>query len=124
MKRLPSVATLRHAFGDNAHRARAILEMSRGELEKLPVGEARVRECHNAPTTWDVRMHCLNALGEFFGLETIALANGELVEYLNAGDTYATTLYRWRGRYWVGCCGDLVERHGSMDLQEVLLRRM
>ncbi len=126
--RIPGVARLRAVFGDNARKARKVLEMTRAQLIETDAGDKRVRECHNPPETWDIRMHVLNAMedsngGWFFGLETVALGNGELVEYLNTGDTYAATVYRWRGNYHVGSWGDLVERHGSMDLQDALLRR-
>lgn len=121
---IPSVKSLSPVFGYNAKQARAILEMSRAELETLPAGAARVLECYHPPKTEDIRLHCLNALAETHGVETIALGNGELVEYLNAGDTYSPTLYRWRGRYHVGDWGSLVERHGSMDLQDAILRQL
>lgn len=67
--RLPSVKTLRAVFGDDAKQARAILEMTRAELDNLPAGEARNRECWCRPRTYDVRLHCLNALGHAYGLE-------------------------------------------------------
>ena len=31
--------------------------------------------------------------------------------YLNAGDTYATTLLKYRGRWQVGCWGDIAEKY-------------
>jgi hypothetical protein len=111
--RLPSVRTLRAVFGDNAKQARAILEMTRSELEALPAGQYRVQECYNPPATSDLRLTCLNALGETYGVEALQVRDGTWCEYLNAGDPYQTTLVRLRGRYRVACWGDIVEREGA-----------
>lgn len=110
---LPSIKTLRQVFGDDAPRARAILEMTRRELAQHPVGAKRIAECWHQPDWWDIRMHCLDALGHTYGVEAIRLRDGRYVPYLNAGDTYATTLLRFNGRYTVGCWGDIAERHGA-----------
>lgn len=110
-RRLPSVKTLREVFRENAPEARRILEMSRDELATLPAGEARIRECYKPPKTWDVRLHCLNALAGTYGVEGFQTRAGEYVEYLNTGDTYAPTVIYWRGRYTVGSWGDIAEKH-------------
>lgn len=120
---LPSIRTLRPVFGDNAKQARAILEMSRRELEQLPAGAARVAEyatvhadpffcgqC-NQPATSDLRMTCLDALAGTHGVEAFETRRDGWCEYLNAGDTYALTLVRFRGRYRVTTWGDIAERH-------------
>ena len=113
--RTPSIKSLR-AITDNPRRIKAILQMSRAELEELPAGAARVRECYSRPATFDLRMHCLDAeLPGMFGLEFITLRNGEEIAYLNAGDTYTPTLLKWRGNYYVRDWGSIVERYGSMD---------
>jgi len=108
---LPSVRTLSEVFGDKAKQARAILEMSRRELEALPAGAARVAECYNPPATSDLRLTCLDALAGTHGVESFECRDGSLCDYLNAGDTYAATLVRFRGRYRVTCWGDIAERH-------------
>lgn len=108
--RLPSVRTLRAVFGDNAKQARAILEMSRDQLEALPAGQSRVQECYNPPATYDLRMTCLNALGETYGVEAFQVDDGTWCDYLNVGDPYRSTLVRFRGRYRVACWGDIVEK--------------
>lgn len=125
--RSPSIAKLREVYGDNAPEAKRILRMTRAELLQTDAGNARALECHNAPPTWDIRMHALNALedgngGQFSGLETVALGDGSLVEYLNAGDSYVATVYRLNGNYYVGDIGSLIERRDSMDLQDALPR--
>ena len=108
--RLPSVRTLRAVFGANAKQARAILEMSRDQLEALPTGQSRVQECYNPPATYDLRMTCLNALGETYGPEAFQMDDGTWCDYLNVGDPYRSTLIRFRGRYRVACWGDIVEK--------------
>lgn len=118
--RSPSVDKLRLVFGKNARQAKRILGMNRVQLEQTEGGAARVRECYTEPPLWDIRMHALNHLAGTHGVETIALGDGSFVDYLNTGETYAATLYRWRGNYHVGSWGDLVERHGGGDLQEAI----
>jgi hypothetical protein len=108
---LPSVKTLRDVFGENAKQARKILEMTRRELEALPAGAARVRECYNPPATSDLRLTCLNELAGTHGVEAFETRHG-WCEYLNAGDTYSVTLVRYRGRYRVTTWGDIAERDG------------
>ena len=116
MRRLPSVKTLREVFADKAPEARRILEASRAELEAMPAGAARVAECFNAPSTSDIRLHCLDALDSgLFGAESFQTKRGEWCTYLNAGDTYAPTLIFFRGRYRVACWGDIAERYGTLD---------
>ena len=110
---LPSVKPLRTVFGDNAKQARAILEMTRSQLEALPACAARIAECYHSPKTYDLRLTALDALAGTYGVEAFQTRDGFWCEYLNAGDTYVTTLLRFRGRYQVGCWGDIAERHGA-----------
>jgi len=110
----PSIKTLRRIFGDNAAAAKQILQMSRDELLQLPAGAARDKECYHPPQTWDIRMECLNELGDFSGVEGVDITvRGERVgvEYLNAGDTYTETLARFNGKYQVTSWGDIAERY-------------
>lgn len=107
--RKPSVKTLRRCFDDPAA-ARRIFEMSRAELLETTAGAARDRECYNAPETWDIRMHALNAAGGFHGVESLQTeSTDEYAEYLNAGDSYAPTVIYWRGKYRIQSVGDFVE---------------
>ena len=109
---IPSIKTLSQVFKD-PKQARAILVMSHAELGQTPAGEARIRECFHRPKWYDVRLHCLNALESgLCGVEGFQLANGEYVEYLNSGETYAKTIVYFRGRYSVRDWGSLVERYG------------
>ena len=113
--RSPTVKALVAVFGDKAREAKRILRMSRTELDALPAGEARNRECFTPPKTSDVRMKCLNALAETSGVEAFQVWNGDWCEYLNAGDTYTATLVRFRGSYRVACWGDIAERFGTLN---------
>ena len=108
--RSPSIKSLRAIFGENAPRAKALLRMNREQLLRTPVGAARVAECYHAPSTQDIRMQCLDALGNFYGVEVLDTKKGECM-YLNAGDTYAATLVRFNGAYRITCWGDIAERH-------------
>lgn len=108
-KPMPSIKTLSEAFPDNAKEAREVLLMNREQLEAHPVGAARVRECYHAPMNWDLRMHILNSIGNFHGVESLEGTRGEWAEYLNAGDCYACTVIYWRGRYRVQTLGDFIE---------------
>lgn len=106
---LPSIKTLSRVF-ENPRDARRILEMSRAQLLELPAGSARVAECWHAPKTYDIRMHCLDALElNLYGVESVESVSGEYADYLNTGDTYAATVIYWRGRYRVQSLGDFVE---------------
>lgn len=107
--RAPSIRTLARVFED-PKQARRIFKMTATELSDLPAGTARHLECLNPPKSWDVRMHCLNALDAgFHGLESVETSKGEYASYLNTGDCYAETVIYWRGRYRVQSVGDFVE---------------
>ena len=108
--RLPSVKRLSAVFGADAKRARRVLEMTREELDALPAGSARNRECQNRPETYDVRMHCLAVLGNLQGLESFQRADGRYVDYFNTGDVYSETLI-YDGKYRIVVLGDYVEKH-------------
>lgn len=114
--RLPSINTLRQVFDNDARKALAILEMDRAQLEALPAGAARIAQCYNPVSTRDLRMTCLDALGHSYGVEAITLNTsrvGQVMYYLNTGDTYSPTLIYLNGRYTVACWGDMVERYGA-----------
>ena len=114
MIRSPSVKALRQLFGADAPKAKALLLMTRAQLLQTPVGAARLAECWHAPTTQDIRMECLNALGEFHGVEGFTIRRGGECLYLNAGDTYTPTLVRYGASYRVGCWGDIAEREATV----------
>lgn len=98
----PTIKELAIVFGDNAEHAKDILEQTGGH--------------------WQLAMNALDRVANTHGVQTIALGKGDFVDYLNTGDPYDPTLYHIRGNYYVGAWGDLVERHGSMDLQEAIAK--
>lgn len=106
---LPSVKKLAEIFGDKAKEARRILESDYAELLELPENENLVRQCLNAPSRMQLRLNALNTLGQFHGVEYADNDDGELLRYLNVGDTYAGTLVYWRGGFRVSSLGDIVE---------------
>lgn len=110
----PSIKTLSRIF-DDPKRAKDIVLMSRRELIDGPAA-ARFAECFNPPKTYDLRMHALNACGNFHGHESIETTAGEYAEYLNAGDAYAETIIYWRGNYRVSSVGDFVETMGCQGV--------
>lgn len=111
--RSPSTQAIEAEFPGKGKLAKAIFRMRRSELETLPAGEARIRECYNPPTTSDVRLHCLDALLGTFGVEAFQTRNGTWVEYLNTGETYSPTIVRMNGHYRIASWGDIAERYGS-----------
>lgn len=111
--RSPSIEAIEVEFPGKGKLAKAIFRMRRAELETLPAGEARIRECYNPPTTSDVRLHCLDALLGTFGVEAFQTKNGTWVEYLNTGETYSPTIVRMNGNYRIASWGDIAERYGS-----------
>lgn len=111
--RSPSIEAIEAEFPGKGKLAKAIFRMKRAELETLPAGLARIRECYNPPTTSDVRLHCLDALLGTFGVEAFQTRNGTWVEYLNTGETYSPTIVRMHGNYRIASWGDIAERYGS-----------
>jgi hypothetical protein len=111
--RSPSIAAIESEFPGKGKLAKAIFRMKRAELETLPAGLARIRECYNPPTTSDIRLHCLDALLGTFGIEAFQTRNGTWVEYLNTGETYSPTIVRMNGHYRIASWGNIAERYGS-----------
>lgn len=115
--RTPSLKKLELVFQDKAVEAKNILKMCHAELSATVAGNARIKECHHAPSWVDVRMHVLNAIDSgLCGVEGLEHSTGNYAEYLNAGDTYAPTLIFWRGNYRVQSVGDFVEAIGTASI--------
>ena len=88
-----------------------------------PRTTAWFRSCCNYPSKSEVRAAILDELLGTFGVEHLfktseglsgncSLPSDKLVcVYCNAGDTYAATLICYRGRWQVGCWGDIAERY-------------
>ena len=68
----------------------------------------------------DTALELYNTMANGCGIENIGLPDGCFsscqkpdvdIEYVNKGDTYATTLLKVNGNYRIGCWGDEVERY-------------
>lgn len=114
----PSIKTLTRVFGDKAKEAKIILTCQTSEIKTTDVNALR-RACFNPPCKYMVRLTALNELADLHGIEVAETVNGEFVEYLNTGETYAETLIYWRGNYRVQSIGDFVE---TMERQRVYFK--
>lgn len=102
-------------------------------VEKVPATEAYVRSLYSSPYRsgiWrvTVAMHAINELVGGYGVEGIGPGrSGDYAppyEYVNMGDTYATTLIydRDKDRLFIGDWGTIVEEEGE-DWEENPRRR-
>jgi hypothetical protein len=76
-----------------------------------------VDDCYIEPKYHQIKMHMLDIAAGTYGVEYIPAghnARSPAIEYLNAGDTYTTTLLFVRGCYRVGSWGGIVE-YGNYD---------
>ena len=106
--RKPSIKTL-SSICENPKAVRAVFEMTREQLRETEAGAARCADCYHAPKTYDIRLHVLNNVAGFHGVEAMQTGNGRYADYLNAGDSYAPTIIYWDGQYRVQSIGDFVE---------------
>ena len=122
MKNLPSIKTLqtiKDVTLEDARKVRAILECKSVDAvtELSESADRYVRQCYNKPPLQTVKLTAADSILRTFGVEYISRGRGAKspsIEYCNTGDTYASTLMWTRGRYIVGCWGDIVER-GNYD---------
>ena len=78
--------------------------------------------CINYPIA-DLRAELLNTALGCYGVEYLfegsdglrgnleGCTDQPICTYLNTGDTYAATLLKYRGRWQIGCWGDIAERY-------------
>ena len=95
-----------------------ITKLCNGTLdpETLDGGARRVRECYNAPSDTDVILYAINDLLGGYGVESTpyeigAMHDGEFIEYINFGDSYATTIV-WnpsKDRFEINTWADVYE---------------
>lgn len=115
---LPSVKKLKEIAGDRAKELRKILEIrKRSELEavleKYPATASWYRQCYHPMPLQVAKLSIASEITGDCGVEHIPAGRGSkppAIDYVNAGDAYAPTLMWCRGRYQVGCWGDIVER--------------
>lgn len=110
---IPSQKALEKAFPTKGRVLRRLLSSKQAVLDH-PAAIARAKECFSIPRISDLRLHALNHELETFGVEYVRGNNTKRspsFDYLNTGDTYATTIVRYAdGRYRITSWGDIVER--------------
>lgn len=118
--RFPSLKTLRERmpYDDCDHaRMRALAKMSRAQLiEHSRAARERDASSYHPHKLYVLRMEALNEASGLHGVEYARSRNGEIAEYLNAGDTYCDTIIYWRGSYRCQSLGDFVE---TMERQRI-----
>lgn len=82
--------------------------------ERFPQTSAWIRQCYNMPDDTALIMSAINDLTGGFGVEALRHPNDEsklVAEYVNQGDTYATTILRdmESGEYILTSYGDWLE---------------
>ena len=119
--RLPSIKTLRDRIerpyrlpDGTAEAIRAILECKTVEsvCEISGAASRMVGSCYHRPSL-PVKLEAINGIMDGCGVEYIPAGRNRrspAITYVNVGDPYLTTLMWVRGRYVVGCWGDIVER--------------
>ena len=97
--------------------AETVLGLIRGTIDPDTFASVQtwVRACYHPPSKHDRIACALNEALSLHGVEAIPADDCNVfdppaVEYLNAGDPYVSTLLYIRGRWRVGCWGDVVER--------------
>ena len=119
---LPSIKAIRaqierpYGLPDGTSKAiRAILECKAVE-SVCDLNEAASRmfsACYHRPTLQSVKLEAINDIMDGYGVEYIPAGRNRrspAIEYINVGHTYRATIMWVRGRYVVGCWGDIVER--------------
>lgn len=128
--RAPSAKALTSAFRDltpeKARLIRKIAKATDANLEETiekccPETQTYVRSLHSSPFNshmWrvTVALHAINDILETHGVEALGpqhSVSAPPYEYLNTGDTYATTLIYKRDtdNLFIGNWGDIAERH-------------
>lgn len=123
MQYFPSCKTLMDAFRIDRTTARKIRGVMRGDIDPatFPKTEAWIRQCYNMPSDTELQMSALNELIDGYGVEGLGEGSWRErytppFEYINMGDTYNATIIRdnRNGKFFVGCYGDVVERHPNL----------
>lgn len=112
-RRVPSVKTLHPVFGDRSQEARDLLKEDRNPEDYKSVKQW-IKQCHHKPRKTELLMEALNEVAGTCGVEPIWLEDDitwPTFDYLNTGDSYATTLIfnRVDMTVQVTSVGDLME---------------
>lgn len=106
--------------------ARIIVRLCNGtiDLESFPEAQNRIRECYNRPDDTDLTLTVLNKILSGYGVESVewesgAIYSSDFIQYVNFGDTYATTiLYNPETcQYEIGDWGSLYETSPAYNSQ-------
>ena len=120
--RLPSTKTIRERIErpyrlpeGTAEAIRSILECRNVESVCAISGAASrmFGACYHRPSLQSVKLEAINELMDGCGVEYIQAGRNlrsPSIDYVNMGDAYSVTILWTRGRYVVGCWGDIVER--------------
>ena len=116
--RVPSIKSLmeiKDVTRVDAVKVRAILKMTTCEQVTAVSDAARdyFQKCYHRPPLQLVKLYACDTILRTFGVEGIGRGHNQkspAIDYLNTGDTYASTLLWVRGAYRVGSWGDIVER--------------
>jgi hypothetical protein len=113
------IRALAHATDDAAQLAGLI-------AKSCPETDKYARSCYSDPYDsgmWrrTMALHAIDRVLGTFGVEPlgrVSMRNGPPFEYLNTGDTYATTLvyHRNADALRIGCWGSIAERMSESDL--------
>ena len=110
---LPSIKTLQAETQDRdqAKTIRALLEKKLKTSNYQSVQDLE-RQCYHAPGYAYRLMTAINEIMGGYGVEAIFQGEEPRYEYINLGETYATTIMRnvATGRVFVSSWGDVVER--------------
>lgn len=111
----PTIEELRTVF----QYPEKVLDILTSDIEEViknyPGAKHRVNECYNHPTDADIRLHAINYLEKFYGVDGVEVDFNDYISYLQAGDIYDLTLLYYKGRYWIGNWGDEAERLISLQ---------
>ena len=130
----PSIKTLTSQLKDvDVPKAKLIRSIIKGKREDL-LYIAESLDKHHRDIHWqrlnyinysfsDLKAELLNTVLDTYGVEYLFEGSDGLrgnpegcndlpiCTYLNTGDTYAPTLLKYRGRWQVGCWGDIAEKY-------------
>jgi hypothetical protein len=114
----PSAKALIASLNTTSEQAATVRGLIRGEITTwdvslFPKSNAYFQSCHHVPDRLSRILECLNEVLEMHGVECLGEVRtyGPPAEYLNAGDTYTTTLLfdHIAQNFKLTCYGDWLE---------------
>jgi vacuolar-type H+-ATPase subunit E/Vma4 len=112
----PSAKLIEKRLRLSREKAKELHEVLKGIRDPESYESVRkwVSQCHNRPSTGELKMEAANEILDGSGVEAI-FSDDSVTQpryaYVNMGDTYTTTVVRERGgKYLLAAWGDLIER--------------